>query len=410
MSHQPDFIANLIYSYFTKTLTPEQENELQQWLQGSPGNAAYFTSVLEKLRSGELSTDFLSSPEEKIWQKIAEERPELIQSPTIVTPLRTNRLRKVAIAAAVMAAAATGIWFTFFNQTTDHSQNIISTIGDDVLPGGDKAMLILADGRKIMLDTTGKGHTLLDESVKIIQTEKGKLEYRQATGNNKMAGMYNTIVVPPGGKFKVELPDGSLVFLNARSSLKYPMAFDGSARNVVLKGEAYFEVAKMMNKNERVPFNVAVQSETGELVSTIEVKGTHFNVSAYDIILRTTLTEGKVKVVSKSGASAFLSPGQQSVQEGSAAPRVTNNVDTEQATAWVEGWFYFNNASIKEVMDEAARWYNLKVEYQGDVTDKHFSFNLPRDIPISKLLQVIQMTGSLKFNIDKNTNIITVQQ
>lgn len=414
MSHQPEFIANLIYAYLNNTLTPEEEAELQQWLQSSPGNAAYFVSVVEKIRSKELSKEYLSTDADKIWNKITEQVPGLQEpaSPTIVTSLRPMRFRKIAIAAAIVAAAAIGTWFVFINNKTDHSTTIVHHTGDDILPGGDKAVLILADGKKIILDTPGNGHTLLQASVRIVQTEKGKLEYHPTVGDTEMAAtMYNTIVVPAGGRFRLELPDGSQVWLNAKSSLKYPVAFNGLSRNVVLKGEGYFEVAKQMtNKKERLPFNVSVQNEAGETVSQIEVLGTHFNIAAYDTVLRTTLTEGKVKVISASGASALLSPGQQSVQEGSKGLTVSNHADTDQATAWVSGWFNFNNASIREIMEEAARWYSLKVIYQGSITDKHFSLNLPRDIPISKMLQVLQMTGSIKFNIDKATNTITVQQ
>jgi transmembrane sensor len=414
MSHQPEFIANLIYAYLNNTLTPEEEAELQQWLQSSPGNAVYFASVVEKIRSKELSKEYLSSDDEKIWNKITEQVPGLLEpaSPAIVAPLRPMRFRKIAIAAAVVAVAAFGTWFVFMNNKTDHSTSIAGNAVDDVMPGGDKAVLILADGKKIFLDTTRNGQTVMQASVKIVQTEKGKLEYHTIDGAKEMAAtMYNTIVVPAGGRFRLELPDGSQVWLNAKSSLRYPIVFNGSSRNVELKGEGYFEVAKMMsNKKERVPFNVVVQRADGEAISNIEVLGTRFNVSAYDSLLRTTLTEGKVKVSSKSGATALLSPGQQSIQEGSAALTVADHADTEQAIAWVSGWFNFNNATIREIMEEAARWYSLKVIYQGGITDKHFSLNLPRDIPISKMLQVLQMTGSIKFNIDKATNTITVQQ
>lgn len=410
MSHQPAFLANLIYAVINGTLTEEQERELHQWLQESPGNAAYFTSLLEKYRSGELSKEYLSSPDERILQKIREQIPELETSPTIVTTLRPNRWRHIAVAASVIAVISAGWFLINKNKAAQSGSNVIAS--NDVMPGGDKAVLTLADGRQVILDTTRNGQTLMQESVKIVQTEKGKLEYHY-TNAAKSTGtsMFNTIAVPAGGRFKLELPDGTLVWLNARSSLKYPVSFNGTARNVELKGEAYFEVAPLHVKNSqaKVPFNVAVLSESGVPASTVEVKGTHFNIHAYDPEIKTTLTEGKVNVISHSGASVMLNPGQQAVQKGTSSLSINPNADTEAATAWVNGWFNFNNATIREIMDEAARWYSLRVVYEGE-NDKHFSLNLPRDLPISKLLQVLEMTGSIQFNINTINQTITVQQ
>lgn len=413
MSHQPDSIANLIYGFINGTLSAEQEGELQQWLQQSSGNAAYFTSVLEKIRTGELSKEYLSSNEDTIWQKISSQRPELdTSSPTIITPLRPNRWKRIAVAASVIAVISVSTW-VIINKDKVEEPGSIAIASKDVLPGGDKAILTLADGRQIVLDTTRNGQMLMQSTVKVVQTEKGKLEYQYTNGDrNAAAGsMYNMISVPAGGRFKIELPDGTMVWMNARSSLKYPVAFDGVARNVELKGEGYFEVAPLLAKNSqaKVPFNVAVLSEAGIPVSTIEVKGTHFNIQAYDSETKTTLTEGKVKVIGQSGESAMLLPGQQAIQQGTSSLTVNPNADTESATAWVNGWFNFNNATIREIMDEAARWYSLRVVYEGE-SDKHFSLNLPRDLPISKLLQVLEMTGSIRFNINTINQTITVQR
>ncbi|NML22973.1 DUF4974 domain-containing protein [Pseudoflavitalea sp. G-6-1-2] len=410
MSNQAGNIANLIYAYISNKLTEEQEAELQQWLQASPGNEAYFLSVVEQIRSGELSSLYREADEQKIWQMISAQIPELQPAP--VVEHSPNRFRKYAAVAAVITLVACTTLYFVFKPRTDHSTIAAKVQPTDVQPGTDKAVLTLADGQKVILDTTTNGQLMMQQSVSITKTADGKLEYHYTADNvQNETSMYNTISTPTGGRYRVMLPDGSQVWLNAQSSLRYPIAFDGTVRNVTLKGEGYFEIAPMYAKDSktRVPFNVNVQSAEGLPVSTIEVKGTHFNIRAYDTVLRTTLTEGKVKVVSLSGATALLSPGQQAIQEGSTALSV-NSIDTEESVAWVNGMFNFNNAGLKEIMEEVSRWYSLKVIYRGTDKGSHFSLNLSRDIPVSRLLEVMEMTGSVKFIIDKSSNSITVQQ
>lgn len=411
MSNQAGNIANLIYGYISNKLTEEEEAELQQWLQASPGNEAYFNAVVEKVHSGELSSMYHEADEQKIWQMISAQVPELQPAP--VVEHSPNWFRKYAAVAAVITLVTSTTLYFVFRPRTDHS-NIAAGNGQaaDVQPGTNKAVLTLADGQKIILDSTGNGQLMMQRSVSIIKSADGKLEYHYTVDDVRdEASMFNTISTPTGGRYRVALPDGSQVWLNAQSSLRYPIAFDGTTRNVTLKGEGYFEIAPMFAKNgkSRVPFNVSVQSAEGLPVSTIEVKGTHFNIRAYDSVLRTTLTEGKVKVVSLSGATALLSPGQQAIQEGSTALSV-NSIDTEESVAWVNGMFNFNNAGLKEIMEEVSRWYSLKVIYKGTEKESHFSLNLSRDIPVSRLLEVMEMTGLVKFTIDKTSNSIIVQQ
>jgi ferric-dicitrate binding protein FerR (iron transport regulator) len=207
----------------------------------------------------------------------------------------------------------------------------------------------------------------------------------------------NTITTPRGGQYQVVLPDGSKVWLNAASSIEFPTSFTGNTRNVSITGEAYFEVAKNAAKPFLVKTNRAV----------IEVLGTHFNVMAYDdeAEMKTTLLEGAVKV--KSGSTSnYLRHGQQAVLNATGQTRVLDDVDVDDATAWKNGIFQFNDAGIEVIMRQASRWYDVNVSYEGQIPVKQFTGRISRKVKASELLNMLAYTG-VKFRIEGKNIIVT---
>jgi len=260
-----------------------------------------------------------------------------------------------------------------------------------ILPGSNKAILTLADGSKITLGNSGHGTITHQGLATINKLNNGQLVYNI---NNKLPQgtiLYNTATTPRGGQYEVILSDGTKVWLNAASSLKYPVAFSGKERHVELTGEAYFEVAK----NKNMPFSIAVKG------SSIEVLGTHFNVMAYDDDkhMVTTLLEGAVKL-KKGNSEALLKPGQQAIMlDGQIAYQVSD-ANTEAAVAWKNGYFVFDNEGIESIMKKIARWYDVDVSYEGAVTDQSFGGTVSRFSNVTELLNILELTGTIHFKIE----------
>lgn len=256
----------------------------------------------------------------------------------------------------------------------------------DQLPGGDKAILTLADGSQIILDSTGNGLVAKQGNTEVIKNKDGQLSYTYAGGETEEVP-FNLLKTPRGGQYKLILPDGSKVWLNAASSLKYPVAFTGSERRVEITGEAYFEIAKDVNK----PFRVQLNN------MEVEVLGTHFNINAYDDeeSVRTTLLEGKVKIKA-ADQQQLLAPGQQARLAPGGKLKISNDVNLEETVAWKDGNFQFENSDIKSVMRQLARWYDVEVTYKGNVT-KHFIGGISRNVKLSQVLLMLQQTGEVRF-------------
>lgn len=267
----------------------------------------------------------------------------------------------------------------------------------DVLPGGDKAVLTLDDGSKVVLDNSANGSLGKQGETDIRKTQSGKVVYE---GGQVAATkpMYNTLTTPKGGQYQVVLSDGTKVWLNAASSLRFPTAFTGNERRVEMTGEVYFEVAK----NPKMPFKVVTQGQE------VEVLGTHFNVMAFqnEKVIKTTLLEGSVKV-SNNEKTTILQPGQQSkVGINSNIFRTVNDVNIEEELAWKNGYFQFNDASLEQVMRQIERWYDVDIEYVGKISNEHFTGKLPRNTNLSNVLKILSMS-EVDFKIEGKKIIIT---
>lgn len=261
---------------------------------------------------------------------------------------------------------------------------------NDVAPGSNKATLILGSGSKIILDQQHKGFIAREGSAEIDKVNDGQLLYR-AQNSSDAVSVNNTIIVPRGGQYQVVLPDGSKVWLNASSSLKFPTNFSGNERLVELKGEGYFEVAR----NESKPFKV--KTSTME----VEVLGTHFNVNAYadEPVIETTLVEGKVKV-SHGAVSKILHPGQQAkVKNNEADGQVlVQQADMQRALAWKNGIFVFHDSNLQDIMRQLERWYDIEVE--GEIPDEQFNGIISRNVNLSQILRMIEVTSDFRFKIE----------
>jgi len=263
---------------------------------------------------------------------------------------------------------------------------------NDLKAGGNKAILVLADGSSVPLDDSTNGSIINQGNTKVTKLSNGQLVYN-SSGSPATEVLYNTVSTPRGGQYQLTLADGTKVWLNSASSLRFPVVFKGVNREVEVSGEAYFEV----EKNAKHPFKVTVHVANKE-PETVEVLGTHFNINAYEdeSNLRTTLFEGSVQVHHSTGITR-IKPGQQ-LQSGTGMATVVNNADLEEVTAWREGAFYFEDADIKHVMRQIARWYDIEVEYKGNIS-KHFEGSIPQNVNIMKVLNMLELTGEVKFNI-----------
>lgn len=290
-----------------------------------------------------------------------------------------------------------------------------STLKNDVEPGSNKAVLTLANGATIVLDNMSNGVVAEEGNAKVMKPEDGQLLYEQDGDVEQSALAYNTLATPRSGQYQLVLPDGSKVWLNSESSIHYPIAFADNERRVQITGEAYFEVAKVKSgSGQRVPFIV----EKGNM--QIEVLGTHFNVNTYsdESAIKTTLLEGKVRIVRKTGAvqqTAILAPGEQAVIRATQGKttRTDNDqikvrkADVDNVVAWKNGLFHFESADIKTVMRQLARWYDVDVVYEGTaVKNEPLFVEVSRNTRLSDVLKVLQESGSAKFTIQGKKIIV----
>ena len=308
-------------------------------------------------------------------------------------------LRWIA-AASILLFLSFGIYFFLHKQS---QQQFVQNQVHDIAPGGNKTILTLANGKKIILSNAHNGLLAEQGGSAVNKTADGALVYGDADNNraqDRELITYNAITIPRGGEYQlVILPDGSKVWVNSASSLRYPTTFTGNERKVELTGEAYFEVAH----NPAKPFRVVSNSQT------VEVLGTHFNINSYDDepAIKTTLLEGKVKVTATSdNLVKILLPGQQAALNASSF--IVNPVDTEEAVAWKNGQFMFNHDNITYIMRTISRWYDIKVEYSSPVPGNGFYGGVSRFKNVSEVLNTLQLTGKVHFKIEGRK--ITVSQ
>lgn len=311
----------------------------------------------------------------------------------------SKNLTYISSLAAVLAFILSIAGYSFYKRNNqEQKEQSAKLVKNIILPGSNKAILTLADGSDLILDDTSNGVLGNQGNVSITKSKDGKVIY--AAAHHKDSGSkstaYNKIATPRGGQYQVNLADGTRVWLNAASTLKYPVAFSKDKRIVELTGEAYFEVNPEPvagRRQTRIPFLVKTRTQV------VEVLGTHFNVNAYDDEpdTKTTLLKGAVKVVqSAAHQSVLLKPGQQSAL---AEHISVADVDATASIEWQKGYFLFDNESVESMMRKISRWYNIEVEYRGNIRYRKFAGKISRFENITQILEVMEKTQVIHFQV-----------
>lgn len=321
------------------------------------------------------------------------------EAPVIsITPKIIERSRWFYTAAGVIifCLLSAGALYFFKNETIPEFTTTEIEINDntEITPGGNKAVLTLANGTSINLSNSQNGSLTTQGNIKISKAN-GMLSYNIV--NNKNSEMlYNTISTPRGGQYQLILTDGTKVWLNAASSLRYPANFIGKKRQVELTGEAYFEVAHNIDK----PFIVKLHN------MEVEVLGTHFNINSYEdeSNIKATLLEGSIKINQPDG-SQLLKPGQQAQVNKSGVIKIIKKVDEESVIAWKNEKFQFVRADIQTIMRQIKRWYDVDVEYQANIPT-HFGGSISRNVNLSQVLNIMEQTQKVNFKVEGRKIIV----
>ncbi|HQS51713.1 MAG: hypothetical protein B7X86_10310 [Sphingobacteriales bacterium 17-39-43] len=389
----------LAEKWLNNTISPQESEEFFQWYNSGQENDVY------------IPKDYADSDQD-LKKRIFAEINHNISEPILSPSYRIQSW--FAAAAVIIAVFAAGLYFS--SETQQKKQFIadkvitepimvppstkVSPISEietkpvvvvnDIEAGENKAILTLGDGSKIILDDAKNGILANQGGNSVLKAAEGEVIYsflseiKDPLAEDENAPViYNTIETPKGGKFQIKLPDGSKVWLNAASSLRFPTVFNGSKRQVELIGEAYFEVSPDKSKI----FEVNTRNQV------VQVLGTHFNINAYldEPTVNTTLLEGSVRVSDlRTNISQLLKPGEQS--QLSEQMEVINLKNTNEAVAWKEGYFQFDEADIKTVMRQIERWYDVSVVYEGDLPNYRFGGEIERNLSLLQVLKVLEKT------------------
>ena len=389
-------LAVLANKFLAGTATAEEQEQLHQLYDKWIDDEEIVVSETEQAEV--LRTEILQALKDRI------------NGQTKVIPFYKRKSWRMVVAASLIIVAGVLLFYYIQPATKKDAfaskQTNIPANQSPVKPGKDRATLTLSDGRVIDLDSSGAGLLAQQGNTSIINKD-GKIIYDP---NKKGSGetIYNTISTPRGGQYQLVLPDGSKVWLNATSSIKFPVAFTGNSRRVELTGEAYFEVTK----NPARPFKVIVPPQPGRHEGAeVEVLGTHFNIMAYgeEEKIATTLLEGSVKVMNQAAKkqSAILKPGEQVSLSHLSELSQPMSVETEEVVSWKNGKFYFNNSDIKVIMRQIARWYDMDVEYRNIPSETQLGGVVSRKEDLRQLLNYFEIAGKVHFIVEGRKIIVT---
>jgi ferric-dicitrate binding protein FerR (iron transport regulator) len=379
-------LNDLAHKYLTGAASPEEEAELHAWWDSEMNTEDEQVVVTKQPETAGTVRDRMLG---RINEEINKEEPAIIK--------RLDR-RWLIAASVILVVAGWSITrsLTREHPPTQYADDAISA-ARAIKPGGNKATLELPTGRIIALDSVKEGLVAAESDANVTKTGGDRLVY---SVTNHEEGAYNTIHTPKGGQYQVQLPDGSNVWLNAASSIRFPSAF-GKQRRVELTGEAYFEVANDPNR----PFMVVVSPVVDVPACEVTVLGTDFDIDSYTdgSAIRATLLKGSLKITTAaSKRPEVLKPGQQAVIDHEHHLTVNDSPDSAKVLAWREGLFRFHNDSIQEVMTQIARWFDVEVVYSGK-TSEHFVSTLPRNADLYDDLQTLERTGRVRFEVRGRT-------
>ena len=393
---QSQDIDRILLKYIREEgLSVEETIFLKQWLQAGEGRE----EMIENIKN---ETDWMQeglkkmqqTPQSRVWDIVSARLEEeghwtaATAAPVIPLTRPAKRWWRYLAAATVIFAVAGATFWVLQNRTVAPANSPVQSQlakAPDAQPGGNRAVLTLANGQQINLDSTANGVLASQGNMKVTKLADGQLAYNKSSEEKPVASAFNVLSTPRAGQFSLTLPDGSQVWLNNASSLRYPVSFTGDSREVELTGEAYFEIVKDASH----PFRVAIHR--GTRTSTVEVLGTSFNVMAYDDenAERTTLEEGSVRFV-HDGASVLLKPEEQSVLDELGGLKTLRNVNVAEITAWKNGYFHFDHSSLETTMRQIARWYDVDVEYAGNIPPQEFMGRIQRNLPLSAVLKGLE--------------------
>ena len=349
--------------------------------------------LLSLLRSTEPMAVGSEDRLQAVLRRIKEKQPTLRRTPEPYSH-RSPVIRRWWAVAALLIGTAVAVWLLVRIRT----ESVVAgrhPLVHDRAPGRNVAVLTLADGSSITLDSAHNGVLAQQGAASVTKSGDGALAYQAANGEKKIA-VYNTLTTPRGGQYRLLLPDGSQVWLNAASSISYPTAFTGSERSVTITGEAYFEIAA----NASMPFRVQVSTPQGQ--KDIRVLGTHFNVKAYadETTVTTTLLEGSVQL-----GSEILKPGEAGQWRADGTMQVDPHANLEEAVAWKNGMFHFEGANVAEVMRQLSRWYDVDVVFKGKLPDAKFDGEIPRNSNLTEVFRILQLSN-VHFTVEDKKVIV----
>jgi transmembrane sensor len=385
---QVERVAYLIAGYLQGTLTEAEHDELDEWVVASDENTRLFEDLTDENNLEFAIQWFQSLNQEKALHKIKEKLGLRKEARPFL-----QRLAPYAIAASLIILAVS-IYLVKSRNLRDSNPSQPST--PQTPATGNRAVLTLTNGRTLILDSSGTGLPLTDNGTTIRAGKGNEIIYENNAAN---ATGHHTISIPHGSQYRLLLPDGSKVWLNAATSLRLPVTFSGTERHVELKGEACFQVAA----DPQRPFTVHLPCSSGD-TGHVTVTGTRFNVRSYpgDTILSATLLEGSVKVT-RHQSTAVLKPGQKAVAGKTIRVAMA---DTESETGWMKKMFVFRNEPVASIVAEIARWYDLEVEFSGRIP-YHLTADFERDLPLQTVLKRLELTRKVHFKLDGRKLIVT---
>lgn len=397
-------MQELFKKYLTNQCSPEEVKLLLKHFNLEENKELLSKLIIEQLDDEEGLTAVNENEQENIlaetYQNIRARinTVKKIESPFV--PLSRRVWFRIAAAAVVVLAVA-GVYLLIKRSPNEQPLSTNETSGNDIGPGGNKASLTLADGSVINLETTQNGKIAQQGNTQISKLNDGQIVY---TSSDKPSGetLINTITTPRGGQYQLTLADGSKVWLNSASSIRYPDSFMGKERRVEITGEVYFEVAK----NASMPFKVNVGGK-----KEVEALGTHFNINSYpdETTINTTLLEGSIKVIPfATQQSQIIAPGQQVQLTKNGHVIIDKKADIDKVMAWKNGYFNFDGADTKTVMRFISRWYDVDIAYEGSVPERKFGGEIGKDLKLYQVLKILEK-NNLHFMLQGRQLTVTSQ-
>jgi len=399
MKFSREQFLELLEKYLRQEMSPEELEQFFRAVESQDLQQQLQHAILHQVEMGTFHGASSAGQAEKMYLQWLQQRTNTTGG------IRWLKFMRYAAVLILFLGASIGAYYLVHRSGTTKTAAITSPKNrNEVAPGGNKAVLLLANGNRIELDSAHNGELATLGNSQVIKTDSGKLLYKTTGPGDEANNGLNVLSTPRGGTYQVTLPDGTRVWLNAESSITYPTVFTGNNRTVSITGEVYFEVATLRLSakgghtpaGQKMPFKVIISPLQGGQGGEVEVFGTHFNINAYndEEAIKTTLLEGSVKVSSKvNGKSVILKPGEQAEMAAHLPLTTHHSADLESIMAWKNGEMVLSHGNVQKLMRDISRWYNVDIEYRGAVPDGKFSGSVNRNIPLSALLNVLKAYG-----------------